>query len=153
MPAYVAQLWDVASSRSAANCQCLTVWACRPSWEGSMRNVLVGLGFALAAAEAAHAPFDDTIVPGLVYAVVVAAVSYWVWKGVGNTSVIVLGLLGLVECVLVVFVYRTNSQPPHAWVLWMFGLLTGAVTLAASLTVGYRLRGRVRPRAEMVRPG
>jgi hypothetical protein len=103
-----------------------------------MRNVLVGLGSALAIAEAAHAPFDDTIVPGLVYAVVVAAVSYWVWKGTGRASVIVLGLLALVECLLVIFVYRTGSQPPHVWVLWLFGLLTGAVTVCAALTLGQR---------------
>jgi hypothetical protein len=103
-----------------------------------VRNILVGLGVALAIAEVAHAPFDDTIIPGLVYAIVVAGVSYWVWKGSGRTSVVVLGLLALVECLLVIFVYRTSSQPPHAWVLWMFGLLTGAVTLAAVLTLGQR---------------
>jgi hypothetical membrane protein len=97
------------------------------------RKILVALGVALAVAEIAHAPFDDTIIPGLVYGVVVAGVSYWAWRSAGRASVVVLGLLALVEFLLVVFVYRTTSQPPHTWVLWMFGLLTAAVTIASAL--------------------
>lgn len=103
-----------------------------------LRKILVALGAALAVAEVAHAPFDDTIVPGLVYAAVVAAVTFWVWRGTGRISVTILGLLALVECLLVIFVYRTGSQPPHAWVLWLFGLLTGAVTVVAALCLVQR---------------
>jgi len=102
------------------------------------RKILVALGVALAIAEVAHAPFDDTILPGLVYGLVVAGVSFWVWRSAGRASVIVLGLLALVEFLLVVFVYRTTAQPPHAWVLWMFGLLTAAVTIASALCLFQR---------------
>jgi hypothetical protein len=102
------------------------------------RTVLVSLGALLAATQAIHAPFDEVVAPGLTYAIVVAAAAFWVWRSQGITAPVVLGLLAAIELLMVIFVYPNADQPPAEWVLWLFGLLTLAVTAAAIACIATR---------------
>ncbi|RYU09867.1 hypothetical protein [Nocardioides iriomotensis] len=70
------------------------------------------------------------------YALLLLAGSAWLWRTGNRGPVVMLGVLHLLELVMLLFVFRTASQAPPAWLWWLFVLLTlgGTATAVASLT-------------------
>ncbi len=95
----------------------------------NLRTTLAVLGGIFGIAELISAPTDDQPLPGIIFGLVVLAGAFWAWRSRGIGAPILLGILGTVEFVLVVFVYRTATGAPPAWVIWTFALLSAAVAL------------------------
>lgn len=97
----------------------------------SRRVALAVFAAAFAIAELIEAPSDEQPLPGIIFGLVVLVGAAWAWKSNGIGAPILLGVLGTVELLAVVFVYRTADGAPAAWVLWTFGLLSLAVAVTA----------------------
>ncbi|MGH3322032.1 MAG: hypothetical protein ACRDN9_18025 [Streptosporangiaceae bacterium] len=110
------------------------------------RQALVAVAATLAIAELVDAPSNDPAVPGIIFGLVVLAGAVWAWRSTGVGAPILLGVLGVLEFLGVVFVYRTATGAPPPWVLWIFGLLSLAVVVGAVVCLITRTtvaRGRV----------
>lgn len=104
------------------------------------RKALAALAAIFGIAELIEAPHDDQPLPGIVFGLVVLAGALWAWRSTGAGAPILLGLLGTVEFLAVVFVYRTADGAPAAWILWTFGLISLAVAVAGVTCLVTRTR-------------
>ena len=95
------------------------------------RVLLAAFAAVFAIAELIEAPNDEQPLPGIIFGLLVLAGAVWAWKSNGVGAPILLGVLGIVEFLAVVFVYRTADGAPAAWVLWTFGLLSLGVAVSA----------------------
>jgi hypothetical protein len=99
------------------------------------RRALLGFSVALALLELVDGFRLELPWVAWFYALLLLAGSAWLWRTGNRGPVVMLGVLHLLELVMLLFVFRTASQAPPAWLWWLFVLLTLGGTAAAIASV------------------
>ena len=107
------------------------------------RRALAILGAVFGIAELINAPSDDQPLPGIIFGLVVLTGAVWAWLSNGIGAPILLGVLGTIEFLAVLFVYP--SAGAALWLLLIFGALSLAVAIASATCLVARTRSKTAP--------
>lgn len=106
------------------------------------RRILIALTLLLAVMEFIDAFFIEEMAYAIGFAVVLGLLALWALRTPRLYPDVIIGLLALMEFVSVLFVYPNSDDPPAAWDMALFAVVTFATAVAAAMSAYGRAKGR-----------
>lgn len=103
--------------------------------ENRWRTWLAIAAGVLGIAEVIDAFFIEVPAVGIVFGLATAALGWWTWKSRSWIPVVLVLVLSALELLSVIFVYPNSADPPPAWRLAIFAVLSAIVVILAIVSL------------------